>query len=219
MSAASEVRASYDTVAVDYEALLRDELDGRPLERALLTAFAEMVGAGPVADVGCGPGRVAAHLQALGLDVFGIDLSPGMVDVARAAHPGIRFEVSSMTALDVADGGLAGVLAWYSVVHMPDSELPAVFGEFARVLRPGGSVLLAFHLGDDPVHLDHAYGHPLSLDVHPHQPDHVASMLSDAGFGLLATMVRAPDGPEKRPRAYLLATLERVTCHPDIDDR
>ncbi len=110
-----------------------------------------------------------------------------------------------MTDLDVADGALAGVLAWYSIVHAPDAELPAAFREFARVVRPGGPMLLAFHLGDDPSHLDHAYGHPLSLDVHPHRPEVVTSMLDDAGFLVRATMVKAPEGPEKRPKAYLLA--------------
>ena len=208
MSTAEEVRTSYNTVAVDYAALLEGELEGRPLERAMLAAFAESVGDGPVADVGCGPGRVAAHLRSLGVDVFGVDLSPGMIDVARAAYPSIRFDVGSMTALALGDRTLAGVLAWYSIVHTPDDQLPAVFREFARVIRPGGVVLLAFHLGDDPSHLDHAYGHPLSLDVHPHLPETVTSMLGDAGFTVRATMVKAPEGQEKRPRAYVLAARD-----------
>ena len=55
------------------------------------------VGGGPVADVGCGPGHVTAHLRDSGLDAFGIDLSPVMIDVARREHPGLRFEVGSMT--------------------------------------------------------------------------------------------------------------------------
>lgn len=83
-------RASYDTVAADYEKLLRDELANSPFERAMLGVFAERVlgaGGGRVADLGCGPGRITGHLASLGLDVCGIDLSPEMIAVARWAHP------------------------------------------------------------------------------------------------------------------------------------
>jgi SAM-dependent methyltransferase len=82
-------RVAYDTVAVDYAEVLRTELERKPLDRAMLGTFAELVqasGGGPVADLGSGPGRVTAYLHALGLSAFGIDLSPGMVAVARQAH-------------------------------------------------------------------------------------------------------------------------------------
>ena len=111
----SATRASYDTVAVDYAELLRTELAAKPLDRALLATFAELVQAGPgglVADLGCGPGRVTAHLHALGLNAFGIDLSPGMITVARRAHPGLRFDEGTMTALDLADGSVGAIVAW-----------------------------------------------------------------------------------------------------------
>ena len=114
---------SYDTVAESYADLLADELAAKPWDRAVLSGFAEMVradGGGPVADLGCGPGRVTAHLASLGMDVHGLDLSPGMVRTARRAHPALRFHEGSMTALDLADGVLAGIVAWYSVIHVPD---------------------------------------------------------------------------------------------------
>lgn len=132
-------RTAYDTVAADYARLLRSELDAKPLDRAMLAAFAERVraaDAGPVADLGCGPGRVTAHLHALGLTAFGVDLSPEMVAVARRGFPELRFEQGSMTALDLADGSLGGVLAWYSTVHTPPELLPTMFAEFHRVLAP-----------------------------------------------------------------------------------
>ncbi len=113
---------AYDTVAADYAELLRDELDTKPLDRAMLAAFAELVqapDAGQVADLGCGPGRITAHLQSLGVNAFGIDLSPQMVAVARRSHPDLRFEQGSMTALDLADGAVGGAVAWYSTVHTP----------------------------------------------------------------------------------------------------
>ncbi|MBY8880927.1 class I SAM-dependent methyltransferase [Actinacidiphila acidipaludis] len=205
-------RAMYDTVAVSYERMLRDELDGKPLDRAMLAAFAELVkapGTGPVADLGCGPGRVTAHLRALGVeDVFGIDLSPGMVAVARRTHPGLRFEVGSMTALDLADDSLGGALVWYSTVHTPPEVLPAVFAECARVLAPGGRMLLGFKVGDQVWRREQAYGHTVSFDVYWRDPDRVAGLLTDAGLTVDARMIREPDVtelPSQGRQAVLLA--------------
>ncbi|WP_328505820.1 class I SAM-dependent DNA methyltransferase [Streptomyces sp. NBC_00391] len=204
-------RASYDTVAADYEKLLRDELANSPFERAMLGVFAERVlgaGGGRVADLGCGPGRVTGHLASLGLDICGIDLSPEMIAVARWAHPRLRFDVGTMTALDFEDGSLAGALAWYSTVHTPPTELPAMFREFHRVLAPGGLLAMAYKVGAESVHLSHAYGHPLDLDVHRFPPDLIAGLLGDAGFVESARLVREADGPgttANTPQAYVLA--------------
>lgn len=201
-------RASYDTVAADYAELLRTELGDKPLDRAMLAAFAEYVragGGGPVADLGCGPGRVTVHLEALGLDAFGIDLSPEMVAVARRDHPHLRFEVGTMTALGIKDDSLAGALAWYSTVHTPQDELPLIFREFNRVLAPGGHLLIAFKVGDERVHLAHAYGHDLDLDVYRFPPERVAELLSAAGLTEVARLVREADAREKTPQGFILA--------------
>lgn len=201
-------RASYDTVAADYERLLRDHLAGSAFDRAMLGVFAERVlagGGGPVGDLGCGPGRLTGHLASLGLDVFGIDLSPEMVAVARQMCPGPRFEVGSMAALDLEDESLAGAVVWYSTVHTPVEELPVYFEEFHRVLAPGGHLLMAFKAGDGHVHLSQAYGHELDLDVYRFPPERVAQLLSEAGFVEVARLVREGDGAtEKTPQGYLL---------------
>jgi SAM-dependent methyltransferase len=152
---------------------------------------------------------VTAHLNALGVTAFGIDLSPEMVEVARRLHPGLRFEVGSMLTLDLPDGGLGGITAWYSTIHVPDERLPEAFTEFRRVLAPGGHVLLAFQVGDEPVHRTEALGHALSLAFHRRRPDHVAELLTRAGLSMRATILREPEDyrgdVEKTQQAYLLA--------------
>jgi SAM-dependent methyltransferase len=186
---------AYDAVAVQYAGFVRDIWDGDPLDRAAWAAFADCVrGRGPVADLGCGPGHLTAHLRSLGLDAFGVDLSPAMVELARAAEPALRFEVGSMAALDLPDGGLAGILSWYSVIHTPPAEVPGYFAEFFRTLAPGGHVLLGCFEsgGGPPAEFDHrvttAYRWPL---------DELASLAFRAGFAEVGRMYREPTAGER----------------------
>lgn len=214
----ADTRISYDTVAESYAGQLRDVLAGEPYLRAALALFAELTGAdGPVADVGCGPGHVTAHLRGLGVDAFGIDLAPAMIDVARRDHPGIRFEVGSMTDLDLPDSSLAGLLAFWSLIHIPDAEIPAVLDGFRRVVRPGGPVLLGFHVGDGSRLKTQGYGgHPMRVHVHRRRPERVAAWLRDAGFAVEAQLLLDPD--QAVPGAILLARRdsapETVSARP-----
>lgn len=193
-----DTRASYDTVASSYAEIVGPALGAEPHLRASLAVFAEVVGAdggGLVADVGCGPGHVTAHLDRLGLNIFGIDLSPGMVEVARRDHPGLRFEVGSMTDLDIADGTLAGVVAFWSLIHIPDDAVPVVFQQFRHVLRPGGRLLIGFHAGDGVNLKTEGYGgHPMKVHVHRRRPEAVADLLRGSGFSIDAVTSLGPDG-------------------------
>ncbi|MGN9774657.1 class I SAM-dependent DNA methyltransferase [Micromonospora sp. H33] len=202
------VRKSYDTVAEDYAKLVPPRFATDPLGRGMLAAFAELVradGGQPVADLGCGPGHVAAHLESLGVPVFGVDLSPKMVEIARRTYPNLRVEVGSMTALDLPDGELGGIVAWWSILHLPPEELPAVFAEFHRVLAPGGHVLVGFHVGDEHLRPERAYGHPVSYDTHLLLPDGVAELLNRAGLNVAARLIQEPGEGLKRQQACLLA--------------
>jgi SAM-dependent methyltransferase len=198
-------RTAYDTVAHDYADALRDHLAETPADRAVLGLFAELVD-GRVADVGCGPGRISGHLKRLGVDVFGIDLSPEMVAVARRDHPEIAFEVGSMLDLDLPDASLGGALAWYSLIHVPWDLHPAVFAGFHRVLAPGGLLLLAFQVGDEVRRIEHAYGHDVEADAYRLDPDKLLGHLVDAGFEPHTRVEREAADPrwEKTPQGYLL---------------
>lgn len=205
-------RFSYDALADDYAEWIRDELAAKPLDRAVLGGFAELVhaaGAGPVADIGCGTGRVTAYLHGLGLSVFGIDLSPRMVAIARSTHPGLQFDAGSMLALNLDDGVLGGIVAWYSTIHIPPELLPEVFGEFHRALAPGGYLQLAFQVGDDLARLTESAGHEISLDFHRSQPERIAGLLRQAGLVVRARMLRESDEDgqfsETTPQAFVLA--------------
>lgn len=192
---------AYDGVAVLYAETFRDALDGLPLDRAILGTFAELTRTGPVAELGCGPGRTTAHLRDLGLDIFGVDLSPVMIDLARETYPDLRFEVGSMDALDVEDGALHGILSWYSIIHVPPAELPRYFAEFQRVLTNGGHLLLGFFEaeGGPVAAFDHrvttAYRWPI---------DDLAKLATDAGFAEVGRMLREPLEGERFRRGHLL---------------
>ncbi|MEU6589678.1 class I SAM-dependent methyltransferase [Streptomyces sp. NPDC046881] len=203
----ADTRTSYDTVAVSYADLIGDALAREPYLRAALALFADSVraaGGGPVADVGCGPGHVTAHLNELGVEAFGIDLSPGMIDLARRDHPGLRFEVGSMTDLGLPDASVSGLLAFWSLIHVPDTAVPTVLGHFRRVVRPGGPLLLGFHVGDDTRHKTQGYGgHPMNVHVHRRRPDQVSDRLRDAGFTVEAHLL--VDLDTSAPGAVLFA--------------
>jgi ubiquinone/menaquinone biosynthesis C-methylase UbiE len=187
-------------------------LDETPEERAVLATFADMVraqGDGAVADVGCGPGRITAHLCQLGVDAFGIDLSPGMIEVARRDYPGLQFDLGSMTDLALADASVAGLVAWYSLIHVPDEEVGRVLAHFRRVLRPGGPLLLGFHVGDESQLKTQGYGgHPMKVFVHRRQHEQMDEWLDDAGFAV--ETCRTVTSAESRQGGIILAR-RRIT--------
>ncbi|MER7678462.1 class I SAM-dependent methyltransferase [Streptomyces sp. NPDC096934] len=205
----SATREAYDAAASTYARLFGDSLRDSPLDRGILGVFAELVGAdggGRVADLGCGPGHVTAHLDGLGLAAFGVDASPAMIELARQAYPELRFDVGSMTALDLPDGTLDGVLSRWSVIHTPPRELPAILAEFHRVLAPGGHLLAGFSATDGPSHPTQVFDHAVA-PAYRWWPDHLAALLRESGLTEVARLVREPLPTDRRQfkEVHLLA--------------
>jgi uncharacterized protein YceH (UPF0502 family) len=202
------VGRTYDTVATAYADELLDELDRKPFDRWLLERVADLAGEGQVADVGCGPGQVTAHLALAGAEVTGFDLSPGMVDEATQRFPELTFRVADLRALPTPDGGggWAAVTAWYALVHLAGSELPSAVDDLAAALRPGGWLAVAVHVGGEVVHRDEFFGHPVDVDFTLHDAGAVIAAFRAAGLQAVEWYHRGPyDGAEaETERLYVL---------------
>ena len=213
--AMERVRTSYDAVAEHYAAAFANELATKPLERGLLDSFAEFCRElrGPIADVGCGPGHVTRYLADRGVDIFGLDLSPAMVEVARLRYPGLNFRVGSMTALDIGDATWVGAVALYSIIHLSSPQRDIAYRELARALRAGGLLLISFHVSTatqpagTSVHLDTWFDATVDLTGYFLDPDEVIAGLCATGFEVRAQLEREPYsiGELASRRCYLLA--------------
>ncbi len=208
-SITQSIRESYDRLADAYARRIFDELQHKPLDRQLLSRFAtEVAGQGEVCDMGCGPGHVARYLRDAGTTVFGMDLSPGMIEEARRLSPDIDFREGNMQSLDIPDRTLAGITAFYAIVNIPKDSLAMVFREMQRVLQPGGLLLLAFHAGDETLHEEELWGRPICMDFFLFSPLEIQWLLEAAGFAIEEVVEREPYAPEveyQSRRAYIFA--------------
>ncbi len=202
--------ASYDRIAADYVRHIYHELDGKPLDRSILDLFsAQLIDRGPVCDMGCGPGHIARYLADRGLEMIGVDLSPGMLAQAAALNPDIEFHRGNMLELDQADQSWAGIAAFYSIIHIPRAQVGTALAEMRRVLKPGGLLLLAFHLGDEDLHETEVWGHQIDLEYTMYGADEMMGYLEQAGLIVEEVIERGPYAPEveyQSRRAYILAS-------------
>ena len=193
----SEVRAAYTERAEEYISLMGSVADMHERDRELITRWAEPLD-GPVLDAGCGPGHWSDHLRQLGHEAEGVDLTPAFVARAEERFPGVPFRVGSFDDLGVPDAGLGGILAWYSLIHLEPERVPSALDEFARCIRPGGSLLLGFFDGARVEPFPHkvvtAYFWPPSAMAERHEA---------AGFTVEEVHTRTDPGA--RPHAAIVA--------------
>ena len=203
------IRESYDKIADAYARELFGELAHKPRDRELLDRFAARVhGRGQICDMGCGPGQVARYLHDAGASVFGLDLSPRMVEAARRLNPDISFREGNMMDLNLPDAALAGVAAFYAIVNIPEESLASVFREIHRVLEPGGLLLTAFHVGSEVIEKEELWGQVVSMDFFFFQTLAIRRKLEAAGFVVEEIIEREPYAPEveyQSRRAYIFA--------------
>ena len=202
------IHANYDRLATQYAVNLFDELRHKPFDREVLTRFADQTRTrGRVCDIGCGPGHVTRFLHDLGVSVFGVDLSPAMLTEARRRSPGLEFREGNMLALDLAPNSLAGIVAFYAIVNLPQQRLATVFGQMWSVLEANGLLLIAFHVGDEIVRPNELWGVPVTMDFYLHSPEKVCRSLAAAGFALEDVTEREPypEVEHQTRRAYISA--------------
>jgi ubiquinone/menaquinone biosynthesis C-methylase UbiE len=204
-----ELRNAHDVLADFYAQRLAGVLESMPIERAVLDLFSELTVAGElgpeVADVGCGTGRLVPYLASRGLSPRGVDLSPGMIEVARRDHPAFSFDVADLRDLPFADASLAGVVCWYSLIFLPPAARPVAFAELARVLRPGGHLAAAFKDGDG-LHRrgGRSTGLGVEFDSYWLSTRQMLDLAADAGFDLVFQGSRPPEDSESCPQGYLV---------------
>jgi SAM-dependent methyltransferase len=206
----SDVQSGYDHIADEYARRIYDELRKKPLDCELLNRFAESVGAdGMACDLGCGPGHVARYLQGRGIQVCGLDLSEGMLERARQLNPGVQFYQGDMRALTVAGNTWAGIAAFYAIVNLSLADVSCSLQEMMRVLKPGGRLLLAFHIGEDRSQVEEdIWGCGISLEFIFLRVSTISGRLREAGFEIEEVIERDPYPPEveyQSRRAYIFA--------------
>lgn len=193
----AKVLAAYAEVAVDYS--VHDDAFGD----WLLGRLVGLAEGGPMADVGCGVGRETSQLKSLGAKIIGFDLSPAMVERARAQHPGVRFEVADLRHLPKPDGGWAVIVAHDALVHLAATELPDAVASLAARLRPGGWLSLSLPTGRGVRHVDDWFGHSVDLVFVNHEPDAVRAAVRSAGLELTEWYLRG--GADTEQRLHVLA--------------
>jgi SAM-dependent methyltransferase len=205
------VSSAYDIVAAAYATHLPDTRAEVDLDLAMLDEFIASVKASgfeAVLDAGCGTGRITRYLADRGCAAEGVDISSGMITAACGAHPDLTFAVASISDLPYRAGTFAGVLLWYSTIHTPPDQLPRIFAETVRVLRPGGHLLVAFQAGIGTHDLAPTYrrfGYDVQLNRHLFEVDEVSAQLRSAGLHETYRLVRAGRGTEENPQAMLIA--------------
>ena len=210
----ASVQSCYDKTANEYAEKFYNELDGKHLDKILLSSFAAQNSQkGKMIDLGCGPGQTTAALRNFGVvDIVGTDLSPVAIEKAKQLNQSIHFEVADMLNLRsvYAEESFGSAVGFYAIVHFNEMELMHAFGEIARVLKPGGHFLFSFHVGEEIVHLDNFLGHDVTIDFYFHNLESILVLAKQAGFRVIDAIQRAPYDDIEHPTTRGYVWLEKI---------
>jgi len=204
----NKVEFLYDTVAKEYAEAFSGEHEKKPRDQEILRRFSQEVGdRRPVWDFGCGPGHTAQYLKNLGIEISGLDLSEKILEQARLIHPEIDFRKGNILELEFENDSIAGVVAFYAIVHFTEEQAGIAFREVFRVLQPGGIFLFTYHIGEETIHINEFLGKKVDIDFMFFTTDFISSCLKDSGFEKVAIIEREPyPGVEyESRRAYVFA--------------
>jgi len=203
-----KIERVYDSLAKEYADTFSDDHNKKPQDREILVRFAKEIGnRRPVWDLGCGPGQTTRYLKNLGLTISGLDLSEKLLEQARTLHPDIHFQKGNILDLEFEDNSIAGIVAFYAIVHFTEEQVEQAFREVFRVLQPGGTFLFTFHIGEDTIRLEEFLGRKIDIDFMFFTTGFVSNCLKKVGFEELEVIERDPyPGVEyESRRAYVLA--------------
>ena len=203
-----KIESFYNAVAREYAETFAAEHEKKPKDQEILRRFSKELGnRRPVWDFGCGPGQTAKYLKNLGVEISGLDLSEKILEQARILHPGIHFRRGNILSLKFENNSIAGIVAFYAIVHFSKEQVGIAFREVFRVLQPGGIFLFTFHIGEARIHIDAFLGKNVDVDFMLFTTDFMLSCLRDSGFESTEVIEREPySGVEyESKRAYVFA--------------
>ncbi|MBN1538193.1 MAG: class I SAM-dependent methyltransferase [Anaerolineales bacterium] len=204
----NKIGQAYDSIAIEYAEKFLDEHEKKPMDQEILHRFVQEIGdKKPIWDFGCGPGQTTKYLKNLGVEISGLDLSEKNIEQASLHHPEINFHQGNMLALDFDNGSLAGVVAFYAIVHFSEKQVEKAFHEIYRVLRPGGLFLLTFHLGNETMHIEEFLGKPIDINFMFFTVDFISDCLAKCKFEKIEMIEREhyPEVEYESRRAYVFA--------------
>jgi ubiquinone/menaquinone biosynthesis C-methylase UbiE len=213
----NKIARAYDTVAKEYAEAFAGEHEKKPKDQEILRRFSQEIGdSRPVWDFGCGPGQTTKYLKDLGIEISGLDLSEKILEQAKKVHPEINFQKGNILELEFENDSIAGVVAFYAMVHFTQEQVEIACREVFRVLQPGGLFLFTYHIGEETLHVDEFLGKKVDIDVMFFTTDFIFSCLKDSGFEKIEIIEREPY-PEveyESRRAYVFAIKPVVRESP-----